>query len=435
MSDKLDTTVKTLGERKIPSPLSLSTTYGDGIGNFVPNKAKTRFRAETGTLCDAPDIQFEKSGPREKIFFEPSKVRAAIVTCGGLCPGLNSVIRSAYMELSHNYGVTEILGLRYGYQGLNPAEGLPPMTLTEEKVDRIHYSGGTILGTSRGAQSVETMVDFLEKESINILLCVGGDGTQRGTHEIAEEILNRRLSIAAIGIPKTIDNDIQYVWRTFGYTTAIDKACEVLVGAHNEAKSAYNGVGLVKVMGRDSGFIACGATLTSQEANFCLIPEVLFTLEGRNGLLEALKGRILDRGHAVIVVAEGAGQELMPQGEADTDKSGNKLHQDIGPFLAGEIKRFFKEKSVRLNLKYIDPSYYIRSIPASSADSLLCDQYARDAVHAAMAGKTDMIVGYWNGRFMHVPIAMATSSRQKVEPEGEVWESVIASTGQPRIMR
>lgn len=432
--EPIDTTIRQVGEAHVDSPLALSTTLGDGIADYVLDTARVPFHITTGVRFLSPNASFEKAGPRERLFFEPRDVRAAIVTCGGLCPGLNDVIRSAFMALSHNYGVPEVLGLRYGYRGLDPRYGLEPMWLTEAIVDRIHYGGGTILGSSRGGHPTDVLVDFLVDRGINVLLCVGGDGTQRGAHDMAQEIMRRGLKIAVVGVPKTIDNDIQFVSRTFGYTTAIDKARDVLICAHNEAKSAYNGVGLVKLMGRDSGFIACGAALSSQEANFCLVPEVPFALDGEQGFLAALEERVKRRGHALIVVAEGAGQELWAGGEMGVDLSGNKQHADIGLFLKDRIKAHFAEAGVDLNLKYLDPSYYVRAVAANSDDSLLCDQFARHAVHAAMAGRTDMVVGHWNDTYIHVPIALATGSRRKVDPEGDLWESVIAATGQPRWM-
>lgn len=426
----MNTAISALGACRFDSPLELNTIGNDMIGNFVPDGARIRFNVEVNPEGNVPDLLFEKAGPREKIFFDPAKTRVAIVTCGGLCPGLNNVIRSVFNELFHNYGVKDVLGIRYGYQGLNAAAGLPPMILTPEIVEDIHMEGGTILGSSRGDQPAPVMVDFLVKNRIDILFCVGGDGTQRGAHTIVEEVRRRGLPIAVVGIPKTIDNDILFVRSTFGFVSAVDKAREVLSCAHSEAHSYPNGIGLVRLMGRDSGFIAAMATLASQEVNFTLIPEVPFKLEGGGGFLEALKKRILKRGHALIVVAEGAGQDLLA-GSVEKDASGNVLHKDIGLFLKDRIAAFFKQQNIPVNMKYIDPSYIIRSVPANSEDSVLCDQYARNAVHAAMAGKTDMIVGFWH-MFMHVPIAMATSARRQVAPESLLWHSVISATGQPQ---
>ena len=428
MQGEKDTTISTLGACRVPSPMPLNLDLGDAIGNFTPDGTRIRYQVEVGGESLTPDLLFEKAGPRQTLFFHPARVRAAIVTCGGLCPGLNNVIRSAYRQLC-NYGVREVFGIRYGYRGLNPASGLDPIPITDDMVDDIHRDGGTILGSSRGNQPVDVMVDFLHDRGINVLLTLGGDGTQRGAHAIATEALRRGLPLSVVGIPKTIDNDIQYVQRTFGFASAVDRARDVLSCAHAEAKAYPNGVALVKLMGRDSGFIAAAATLASQEVNFTLIPEVRFALEGERGFLRLLEKRLARKGHALIAVAEGAGQELLDDGAKRCDASGNVLHKDIGTYLRGRLTEHFKARSIELNLKYIDPSYIIRSVPANSDDAVLCDMYARNAVHAALAGKTDVVIGFWND-FIHVPIAMAIEQRRKVEPDGMLWNGVLAATGQ-----
>ncbi|MBN1908359.1 MAG: ATP-dependent 6-phosphofructokinase [Pirellulales bacterium] len=415
-----------------PSPLERSTEPGQGLARFVPEGLMVR--KEVHVHADQPpgeELFFEKAGARERIFFDPAKTRAAVVTCGGLCPGLNNVIRSLFLELSMNYGVPEVWGIRYGYRGFSPAAAEPPLRLTMDLVDTIHEEGGTILGSSRGEQDPAIIVDFLEANQIDILFCVGGDGTQRGAHQIYEEVTRRGRPIAVVGVPKTIDNDIAYCDQTFGLITAIDQADEVLRGAHMEARGAFNGIGLVKVMGRDAGFIAAGATLASQEVNFTLIPEVPFALHGPKGFLAALEKRILDRHHALIVVAEGAGQDLFGASPSERDASGNLIHRDIGTFLKEQILDHFRHRDLPISVKYIDPSYIIRSVTANCEDSILCDQFARRAVHAAMAGKTDVLLCTCNGKFVHVPIGLAISSKRQIDPEGELWSLVLGATGQP----
>jgi 6-phosphofructokinase 1 len=427
------TSIQVLGPAAIASLLRLAHRSGEGPGAFVPDEAHVRYQIETGTGHDLPaDIFFEKAGPRETLFFEPRETKAAIVTCGGVCPGLNNVIRSAVMEFYHNYGVQQVFGIRYGYAGLNPKIGLPPIELTPKSVSDIHEKGGTILGSSRGQQPSDIMAEFLVDQKINILLCIGGDGTLRGAQDIAKEVQSRGLKLAVVGIPKTIDNDVMYMSRTFGMTTAIEKAHTILDCAHSEARSAYNGVGLVKLMGRDAGFIAAGATLASQEVNFCLIPEVPFVLEGENGFLEALRRRLQSAHHAVVAVAEGAGQDLVRQLPADTDASGNKRYADIGIYLKEQIVNYFRQVNMPVDVKYFDPSYFVRSVPANCEDALLCDLLARNAVHAAMAGKTNLVIGFLNGTFTHIPISLAVSEKKHVDPLGLLWSSVLATTGQPR---
>jgi 6-phosphofructokinase 1 len=423
--------VCTLGPRSVRSPLRLSTTPGDGLGDFIPDDARLLlepcFRVGEPPCSDA----LELSGPREHIYFDPTKSKAAIVTCGGLCPGINNVIRTSVFELMHNYGVPEVFGIRYGYQGLNPKEGRPPIRLSPTLVENIHHQGGTMLGTSRGPQEPKTTVDYLQSLGVNILLCIGGDGTQRGAHAIAEEARRRDFPFAVVGIPKTIDNDVKFCFSTFGFFTAVAEAEQVIDRAHVEAKSAINGVGLVKLMGREAGFIAASAVLASGEANFCFVPEIPLVLDGPQGFLARLKRRLAAREHAVVVVAEGAGQHLL-ECEGETDASGNRKLSDVGIFLKEEIERYLKAEGVPTSVKYFDPSYYIRSLPAAAVDSLLCERFARAAVHAAMAGKTDMLIGLWHNHLVNVPLTVSTGAIKRLDPESELWTSVLALTGQEK---
>jgi 6-phosphofructokinase 1 len=377
-------------------------------------------------------LSFEMAGPRQRIYFDPPKTTAAIVTCGGLCPGLNDIIRGIVMELYTRYGVTKIFGIRYGYEGLVPKYGHVPVTLKPDSVSTIHSFGGTILGSSRGPQEIGEMVDHLEELGVDLLFVIGGDGTLKGGAKINDEIRRRGLKKSVIGIPKTIDNDILYLDKSFGFETAFAEAVKAVSCAHVEAVGAVNGIGLVKLMGRDSGFIASYAALAGQHVNFCLIPEIPFHLEGANGLLEQLRYRLAHRKHALIVVAEGAGQDLMDNGESKrTDASGNKRLGDIGVFLKERITEFFKERRTHVNLKYIDPSYIIRSVPASPQDNVFCTQLAQNAVHAGMAGNTNMLVGRWHGTFVHLPLQLVTKGRRRVDPAGDLWHAVIECTGQP----
>ncbi len=421
----LDFTIATLGEGRYASPMRASqfVAAGDEV-LYHGNLAAIQPYLARGERPPA----FELAGPRRDLFFQPgTDLRAGIVTCGGLCPGMNDVIRAVVLSLTYHYGVQTIYGFRYGYEGLNLTLGHRPLLLTPELVERISTLGGTLLGTSRGEQSVPLMVDALVEYGVNMLFTVGGDGTLRGAQAIAAEIGRRGLPIAVVGIPKTIDNDIAFLEKTFGFETAVAAAQQVVEGAHVEAIAARNGVGLVKLMGRDSGFIAAYTTLADSRVNFCLTPESPFALEA---LLEALRVRLALRRHAVIAVAEGAGQELMA-GERNRDASGNVLHQDIGLFLRDAIRAYFREIDVELNLKYIDPSYAIRNVPANAADSAFCLLLGHNAVHAAMAGRTNMVVGNWRGQFTHVPIRAAVAQRKQIDVDGWLWNAVLASTGQP----
>jgi 6-phosphofructokinase 1 len=374
---------------------------------------------------------FEPGGPRRKIFFDPSKTRVGIVTCGGLCPGLNNVIRGLVMELTFHYGVRRIYGFRNGYQGFVARYGHEVVDLTPEAVRGINEDGGTMLGTSRGGQDPEEVVDCLERMNINVLFVIGGDGSMRGARKIAQVAADRGERIAVVGIPKTIDNDIPYIDHSFGFQTAFGSAGELIRAAHAEARSAPGGVGLVKLMGRHSGFIACYAALAKNDADFVLIPEVPFGLDGEGGLLARIADRVRQQGHALVIVAEGAGQEHLGPASAAHDASGNVALGDVGRFLRQRIAEHFAAVGAEVNLRYIDPSYAIRSVPANPYDSVYCLRLAHAAVHAAMAGRTSMVVGRWHGRFVHVPIELAVSRTNRVDPDGDLWMSVLEATGQP----
>jgi 6-phosphofructokinase 1 len=433
MISQNDLMVRSLGECRFQSPLSFDPPSERKMSHFVSDSTRLRVEVEVGPrAADSDKLSFEKAGPRERIFFDPPDTTAAIVTCGGLSPGLNNVIRSVFYELTVNYGAKKMLGIRNGYLGLNPSAGLDPITLTEDHTQVIDKLGGSMLGTSRGSQEPAVMADFLAEAKIDILFCLGGDGTQRGAFALHEEVRRRGLDIAIIGIPKTIDNDIPFVRHSFGYATALEKAAEVIRGAHVEARGAINGIGLVKLMGRDAGFIAAGASVVSQEVNFTLVPEVRFPLEGGAGFLAALEERMRNRGHAVIVVAEGAGQHLIESTKSRRDASGNVLHEDIGLFLRQKIREYFAERGFPVDLKYLDPSYHIRSVPANAYDRILCDQMGRHAVHAAMAGKTGMLIGFEHDQFINVPIPAVASQRKEMDLASDAWRAVLQVTRQPR---
>jgi 6-phosphofructokinase 1 len=413
-----------LGEAIHESPLPHALPHG------VRVPAQIQWQGEQ----PPPDlILFEKAGPRRKLYFDPARTRAAIVTCGGLCPGLNNVIRSVTRELRRSYGVPSVVGIRGGYRGLDPARGRAPIELSEELVEDIHNEGGTMLGTSRGPVDMKIAVDFLMAQRIDLLFTVGGDGTQRGGLALFEEARRRGYALAVVGIPKTIDNDVRYVSRTFGYGTAVAEAVRVIESAHTEARCVEHGVSLVKLMGRHAGFIAAAATVASADVNFCLVPEVPFALGGEGGLLATLERRLQRWGHAVIVVAEGAGQDLLGA-SGGRDDSGNLKLQDIGLFLKERLDAHFKALGIEMVMRYFDPSYQIRGCPANTEDALLCDRMARHAVHAGMAGRTGLVISFLNGQYVHVPVSEIARGGKRLDLDGELWRAVLSSTGQPECL-
>jgi len=429
-----NTLITNLGERRIPSPV-IKRAQGSNNISFVSDADRilidVNFNRACQQLAEGPEPpSYELAGPRQHIFFDPSKLKCALVTCGGLCPGLNDIIRSIVLELHYGYGVRNIFGVRYGLRGFISRYGYDMMQLTPSAVVNIHERGGVVIGSSRGPQDIEEIVDSLERLGIGILFMIGGDGTLQAATSLADTVIRRGLKISIVGVPKTIDNDIYLVSRSFGFDTAVDVSTRAIVSASNEAEGYPHGIGLIKLMGRNSGFIAATATLAQQDVNFVLIPEVDFDLDGPNGLLASLEKRLADRGHAVIVVAEGAGQKFFASEPKELDLSGNVKLKDIGLFLKQRITSYFEERSIQISVKYIDPSYMIRSLPANANDRVFCNFLGRNAVHAGMAGKTDLLIGNWNNHFVHVPMKLLAGKCKHVDPKGMLWRSALEATGQ-----
>ena len=434
-STPIGTDIPKLGETKIPSPGQNRAKGGSNNISFVTDDELVLIDVDAHSLTQQvkngqTPASFERAGPRSNIFFDPSKLRCALVTCGGLCPGLNDIIRSIVLELHWGYGVRCIYGIRYGLQGFVPKYGHNVIDLTPDEVSNIHERGGSVLGSSRGPQDVDEIVDCLERMNVGILFMIGGDGTLMAATRIAAAIQQRNLKISVVGVPKTIDNDIYLVSRSFGFETAVDVATRAITSAHNEAAGYPNGIGLLKLMGRHSGFIAATATLAQQDVNFVLIPEVDFDLDGPNGLLSAIEKRLADRGHAVIVAAEGAGQKFFDDEKTERDASGNIKLKDIGLYLKEAIISYFEAKHTGITIKYIDPSYMIRSLPANANDRVFCNFLGRNAVHAGMAGKTNLLIGNWNNFFVHVPMQTVAGKRKQINPRGTLWRSTLEATGQ-----
>ena len=433
-TESIITEISSLGEAKISSPVQKRADGTDGI-SFVTDNDRVVIEIDgrhiTRMVNDGQNLPcFELAGPRRQIFFDPSKLKCALVSCGGLCPGLNDVIRSMVLELHYGYGVRNIFGIRYGLQGFVARYGHDLIDLSPKTVVNINDRGGTVLGSSRGPQDIDEIIDSLERMNIGLLFMIGGDGTLTAAGRIADSIIDRGLKIGVVGVPKTIDNDIYMVSRSFGFDTAVDVATKAIISASNEAEGYPNGIGLIKLMGRHAGFITATAVLAQQDVNFVLIPEVDFDLDGPRGLFAALEKRLADRMHAVIVVAEGAGQKFFEEKKNERDASGNIKLKDIGVYLKETISAHFASKDIDISIKYIDPSYMIRSLPANANDRVFCNFLGRNAVHAGMAGKTGMLIGHWNNQFVHVPMKLIAEKRKTVKPSGSLWRSTLEATGQ-----
>jgi 6-phosphofructokinase 1 len=413
------------GDRVMLHSLAFATSLSPDSTCELPTEADegTSSSYDSSSSCTFTPQWVVRAGPREKVYFAPEEVHAAIVTCGGLCPGINDVIRSIVGTLEEGYGVTKISGIRYGFSGFWE-EGFENMELSKKVVSKAHKQGGSILGSARGGGDVDKIVDSILKQGINMLFVIGGNGSHAGANAISAECARRGSLVSVVGVPKTIDNDILLLDKTFGFDTAVEEAQKAIQAATIEAQSALRGVGVVKLMGRQSGFISMYATLASGDVDICLIPEVDFDVHGENGVIEHVKDLLDEQGHCVLVIAEGAGQEFVKV--SGTDAGGNPLLGDIGPWLCKEIK-----KSTKCDVKYIDPTYMVRGCVANAHDAIMCNVLGQNAVHGAFAGFTGITIGYVNTHCVYLPIPMIIEKERLVDPRGRMWHRMLTSTGQP----
>jgi len=269
-------------------------------------------------------------------------------------------------------------------------------------------------------------------KDVNQIYIIGGDGTHRAADAIAQEAVKRQLKLSVVGIPKTIDNDLGVIDRSFGFSTAVTEARKAIQAAVVEASCAPNGVGIVQLMGRHAGYIAAHATLATRQVDICLIPEIQFPLRGQNGVCELTEYIVKRQGYCVIVIAEGAGADLVAKSKAEYDEGGNRKLPDIGKFLSAEVKKYFGERKVEASIKLIDPSYMIRAVNADASDAVYCQSIAQNAVHGAMAGFTGFSSGLVNNRTVLIPFDLiSATSPSYLNPDGRTWERVLSLTHQP----
>eukprot|EP00281_Chroomonas_sp_CCMP1168_P020548 CAMPEP_0206235888 /NCGR_PEP_ID=MMETSP0047_2-20121206/13407_1 /ASSEMBLY_ACC=CAM_ASM_000192 /TAXON_ID=195065 /ORGANISM="Chroomonas mesostigmatica_cf, Strain CCMP1168" /LENGTH=524 /DNA_ID=CAMNT_0053660157 /DNA_START=35 /DNA_END=1609 /DNA_ORIENTATION=+ len=375
--------------------------------------------------------QWLRAGPRREIYFRPSHVTAAIVTCGGLCPGLNNVIREITCTLLSTYGAKRVWGIPFGYRGFYDGEW---RDLTVKDVDQIHKRGGTVLGSSRGGHDLNKIMDSLISMKVNQVYVIGGDGTHRGANAISNEAKKRQIQMCVAGVPKTIDNDVAFIDKSFGFDTAVEAAVKVIQCALVEAQDAVNGIGIVKLMGRECGFVAMHATLAAGDVDVCLIPEVPFC---KDELFAYVEKKLFQKGHCLIVVAEGAGQEFFEGIDLGTDLSGNKKLPDIGAYLKDESKSWFQNKGRSVNVRYIDPSYQVRSVPTVASDSIYCSALGSNVVHGAMAGLTGFSCGKVNDRYCYIPIDEMCDPKRtvRVSQQNRFYMRMLRQTGQPSFVK
>jgi len=295
-------------------------------------------------------LSYLRAGPRKTTYHDPHQSCAAIVTCGGLCPGMNDVICSLTNTLKVTYQVPRVLGIRGGWWGFHKQENLPPMELDAAKVDGVQHVGGTMLGSSRGGFDADKVLQACVAWQVNLLFVIGGDGTHRGALAVADLAQALKIPMSVVGIPKTIDNDIGIIDRSFGFESAVAEAKVAIKSAKVEASCAPNGIGVVKLMGRDSGYIAAHSTISSHgDVDLLLIPELKidFDVDSSTNIFNHLHNTLLNKGHAVVVLSEGAGaehllQETTRNSKTSADGTQPKL-PPIGIYMKKRIQDYFNQ--------------------------------------------------------------------------------------------
>eukprot|EP00668_Euglena_longa_P014128 GGOE01018102.1.p1 GENE.GGOE01018102.1~~GGOE01018102.1.p1 ORF type:complete len:494 (+),score=144.75 GGOE01018102.1:38-1483(+) len=405
-----------------PNPLSEKRNQqyrnaGEYILETIIGHAETSLQSREKIKKDYNAIY--RAGPRREVYFG-TDTNACIVNTGGLCPGLNSVIEELVRTLD-TYNADTIYGIRYGFLGFDTTEYMP-LILTPHSVLNIHQRGGTILGTCRGSFNEDLILKFLKECNIGQMYVIGGDGSHRAALRIHALCKEHQLRCVVVGIPKTIDNDILFFDKTFGFDTAVEVASKVIDCSFVEASSVKNGVGVVKVMGRDSGFVARNAALSNNVVDACLIPEVPFEIKGNGGLLPWLDGHLATKHCAVIVICEAAGQQHLPC--LGKDPTGHNIYEDTGKWLKKAIETHWQETGQEGKVFLIDPSYMLRSVPANTGDNMFCIQLAQAAVHTAYSGYSGVTVGRYHDLYGVMPIEMVVSGLRKVNPKGSLWQTL-----------
>ena len=426
-----DLAIARLGERTIDTPLRDLLGGREESVHYVTETDRVLLddtlgvakRRSAGTPAELP--AFNPGGPREKLYFEPSTVTAAIVTCGGLCPGLNNVVRALVLQLANAYGVKSILGFRNGYSGLTDTSA--PLALTPELVRDIHNRGGTILGTSRGGQEPAAMVDTLARHRVDMLFVIGGDGSLRGAQKIAAKPPPATAARRG-GHPEdhrqrhSVDRPELRLPDRVRPRRRVDPRRAHRGRVHRRRRGTGQADGPAQRLHR----LLCD----TRQPRSRLRPDPRSLLPARQ--LPALPAQARrSAGARSRGRRRGRRAGAVPR-SAETDASGNARLGDIGALLRERVTAHFAQHGTPLSLRYVDPGYAIRSVPANAFDAVYCARLAQAAVHAGMAGFTSMVVARWHGRFIHLPIALATATRNQVDPHGDLWMSVLEATGQPK---
>jgi 6-phosphofructokinase 1 len=458
------------------------------------------------SLCSCAvkgQLTFAEAGPRNMLRFpghHKKLLKVGVLVSGGIAPGINAVISGIVQRhvLYHTPQITDlrvpgktprsytlqVFGFRNGFAGLLAGDDVTvlydsdsPDEKLRAHLRRIANRGGSEIGTSRyddllstadpdkREKDLDQVAENLANRHFDILYVIGGDGSMRAAHATWKRSRDNGKSLSVIGVPKTMDNDILWVWQSFGFLSAVEKAREALQQLHTEATSNPR-LCVVQLFGSDSGFVVSHAALASGVCDAALIPEVPFTMKKlADYITERLSKRFRPGAggqspYGMIVMAETAvpqdAEDYLSDPEVDLDENekaaiqafvskGCRVHgQTPDELRTGGLKVVSRVLQKRIREMKVDDAYWadfrvftneprhlLRAIPPSASDVAFGQRLGVLAVDNAMAGYTDFMISQWMTEYVLVPLDLVVLGRKRVPPNGIFWKSVVASTGQP----
>lgn len=472
-----------------PLPIEVRGDDRDEGARIVVDARRKYHDPLEGITPAAWNLTMPEAGPRRYVSYpQKNQLKVGILVSGGIAPGINAVISGiiarhhAYQawsqKINKNYAL-EILGYSEALKGLLHA-GRPAVPLDLKTVREAVNHGGSILPTARADElldledpkqrdgALDKVTSRLINQQIDILYIIGGDGSMRAAHAISCRARRNPINeLSVIGIPKTMDNDILWVWQSFGFLSAVEFAKQAILQLHTEVMSNPR-LCVIQLFGSDSGFVVSHAALASGVCDAVLIPEVNFTLKQLSGYI---RYRLQDRPHsdkpyggivalaetaipldwreyvsATAEVADGSEKVILTPEELRAietfESHGRRVHGQtpdalrsgglrlVSQILQREIRKLGDRwSSYRVFTN--EPRHLIRSIEPSVSDVIFAQRLGTLAVDNAMAGYHDFMISQWLTEYVLVPLKLVVLGRKRVPEHGIFWKSVRASTGQP----
>lgn len=487
-----------------PIPLEIRGSFREESDTIIVD-ARSRYHCTSGgkNKCCLENIglTFPEAGPRENLVYPmesrdgaTDSLQVGVLVSGGIAPGINAVIKgivdrhTLYSNHAKENDDTsydlEIIGYRDGFSGLLSGSHIK---LNRKKVRDFANKGGSLLGTSRyhplldlddpGKRDSAVRDIISNLKDIDILYVIGGDGSMRAAHMIWTRAQRMHAEgeaskLSVVAIPKTMDNDILWVWQSFGFMSAVEKAKQFVLQLHTEASSNPR-LGIMQLFGSDSGFVVTHAALASGVCDYVLIPEADFSMEV---LCEFIKKKLKSRykrgqdgksPFGMILMAETAiprdginspGCKYIDDPDVGLEKEEKIAIEKFiadGRRVQGQTQDALRRGGIKIISRVVqkeirqmkpgqywekfrvftnEPRHLIRAIDPSVQDVIFGQRMGTLAVDNAMAGYTDFMISQWLTEYVLVPLKLVVLGRKRVPQKGIFWKSVLANTGQPHEM-